>query len=580
LTFCCDQSIDFFFFFWVEIRPLDFSKKKKKKKKLLGGTKLLKCAHHVFVEKVWICMLLVKKISDRYESFACAAAATLSLTNKMWDFFFLQKKKSKKEKKPAPSAPSAVKTTRTDTASSAKSIDEKTMAAWSEEHKEPTLANEEEEDGESGEDFVEGEGVEAVVLHDYTPVEKDEISLEKDQIIIVYEMHDSGWWTGESKDSYGLFPGAFVRLLDAENDQDDQVQQEKEEEKEKEKDVEKENDEEEETKDDGDADEAKKETVATDAADAPKPSKDDDDATAPAGASAGEPAAAQPAVDAAAAVPKKPAPPPDEIRELVVTQKPSEAKSSDKAGGSSASDDVESLKQQIESMAKQIEELTINKELEEWQHTNAAPTLRKEVGSLKEQLAKQQASFDSERKALAAAHERTKAELARARTELGAANARIKQVEGAAAKSSTTTTTTASAPSAQPAATTSVPIDMMEQFRQMMAEQSASMQRELAELKAQVSSTAPAAQAPSANDFQLAAEVEQLKLRVDNEAKERSKLRSYLIGQITESAREKITKEVLERAQVRDGKLWDPVNNVFLAQDGKWLRPTGKDLQD
>src|SRR3989338_868335 len=88
-----------------------------------------------------------------------------------------------------------------------KSLDDQTFNKWVQDHQ-----NEE----EGGDDFLEDEGQEALVLYAYKPTGlEDEIPLEKDEIIMVYEQHSSGWWTGQSKGGYGLFPGSYVRMMSA-----------------------------------------------------------------------------------------------------------------------------------------------------------------------------------------------------------------------------------------------------------------------------------------------------------------------------------------------------------------------------
>lgn len=87
-----------------------------------------------------------------------------------------------------------------------KSLDDQTYNKWVQDHQQE----------EEGEDFLEEEGQEALVLYSYKPTGlEDEIPLEKDEIIMVFEQHSSGWWTGQSKGGYGLFPGSYVRMMSA-----------------------------------------------------------------------------------------------------------------------------------------------------------------------------------------------------------------------------------------------------------------------------------------------------------------------------------------------------------------------------
>jgi hypothetical protein len=64
-----------------------------------------------------------------------------------------------------------------------------------------------------GEEIIE-EGLPARALYEYEPEQEDEIPLAEGDFVIVYERDESGWWTGECRGKYGLFPGAFVELID------------------------------------------------------------------------------------------------------------------------------------------------------------------------------------------------------------------------------------------------------------------------------------------------------------------------------------------------------------------------------
>lgn len=48
----------------------------------------------------------------------------------------------------------------------------------------------------------------------YSTEADDEISFNPDDIITNIEMIDEGWWKGQCHDCVGLFPAAYVRLLD------------------------------------------------------------------------------------------------------------------------------------------------------------------------------------------------------------------------------------------------------------------------------------------------------------------------------------------------------------------------------
>lgn len=63
------------------------------------------------------------------------------------------------------------------------------------------------------------EGRKARVLFDYEPEQDDEIALTPGDIITVYDQDESGWWTGEIGEQYGLFPGAFVEFIDGPRDE-------------------------------------------------------------------------------------------------------------------------------------------------------------------------------------------------------------------------------------------------------------------------------------------------------------------------------------------------------------------------
>ncbi|XP_074554926.1 src substrate protein p85-like isoform X3 [Halichoeres trimaculatus] len=57
-------------------------------------------------------------------------------------------------------------------------------------------------------------GQQAVALYDYEGEADDEISFNPEDIITNIEMIDEGWWKGQCHGRMGLFPAAYVRLID------------------------------------------------------------------------------------------------------------------------------------------------------------------------------------------------------------------------------------------------------------------------------------------------------------------------------------------------------------------------------
>lgn len=57
-------------------------------------------------------------------------------------------------------------------------------------------------------------GQQAVALYDYEGEADDEISFNPDDVITNIEMIDQGWWKGHCHGRMGLFPAAYVRLMD------------------------------------------------------------------------------------------------------------------------------------------------------------------------------------------------------------------------------------------------------------------------------------------------------------------------------------------------------------------------------
>merc|ERR1712037_486051 len=64
----------------------------------------------------------------------------------------------------------------------------------------------EEEQGKSG-------GISAIALYDYQAMADDEISFDPNDIITNIEMVDEGWWIGECRGKFGLFPANYVETL-------------------------------------------------------------------------------------------------------------------------------------------------------------------------------------------------------------------------------------------------------------------------------------------------------------------------------------------------------------------------------
>ncbi|KAI7862457.1 SH3 domain-containing protein [Spinellus fusiger] len=54
----------------------------------------------------------------------------------------------------------------------------------------------------------------AMVLHDYTPTQQDEIKLIRGEYITIKEKEDTAWWTGTNEQGqYGTFPAEFVQII-------------------------------------------------------------------------------------------------------------------------------------------------------------------------------------------------------------------------------------------------------------------------------------------------------------------------------------------------------------------------------
>ena len=56
------------------------------------------------------------------------------------------------------------------------------------------------------------QGVTAIALYDYEAAESDEISFDPDDVITNIEMIDEGWWRGQCRGKFGLFPANYVKI--------------------------------------------------------------------------------------------------------------------------------------------------------------------------------------------------------------------------------------------------------------------------------------------------------------------------------------------------------------------------------
>ncbi|KAG0171161.1 hypothetical protein DFQ28_000231 [Apophysomyces sp. BC1034] len=75
----------------------------------------------------------------------------------------------------------------------------------------PTIPKSENIDNRGGDDSVK-----ALVLHDYEPVNEDEIKLMRGEYVaIIDKMDDQGWWKGlNEKGAVGVFPSNFVQIME------------------------------------------------------------------------------------------------------------------------------------------------------------------------------------------------------------------------------------------------------------------------------------------------------------------------------------------------------------------------------
>lgn len=56
-------------------------------------------------------------------------------------------------------------------------------------------------------------GPSAIARYDYQAAADDEISFDPDDIICNIEMVDEGWWLGECRGKFGLFPANYVEII-------------------------------------------------------------------------------------------------------------------------------------------------------------------------------------------------------------------------------------------------------------------------------------------------------------------------------------------------------------------------------
>jgi len=50
-----------------------------------------------------------------------------------------------------------------------------------------------------------------IALYDYDATEDNELTFKEGDKILLYEKHESGWWTGEHNGKPGLFPMNYVQ---------------------------------------------------------------------------------------------------------------------------------------------------------------------------------------------------------------------------------------------------------------------------------------------------------------------------------------------------------------------------------
>lgn len=57
-------------------------------------------------------------------------------------------------------------------------------------------------------------GIEHRALHYYAAEDEQDLSFDKGDIILVYEVNENGWWRGKHGEEVGWFPGSYVELVD------------------------------------------------------------------------------------------------------------------------------------------------------------------------------------------------------------------------------------------------------------------------------------------------------------------------------------------------------------------------------
>lgn len=49
-------------------------------------------------------------------------------------------------------------------------------------------------------------------LHYYAAEDEQDLSFDKGDIILVYEVNENGWWRGKHGEEVGWFPGSYVEV--------------------------------------------------------------------------------------------------------------------------------------------------------------------------------------------------------------------------------------------------------------------------------------------------------------------------------------------------------------------------------
>ncbi len=55
--------------------------------------------------------------------------------------------------------------------------------------------------------------IQAIVKHDFTTLNSNEIEIKRGQTVIVLQKNDSGWWGGEVDGRIGFFPASYVEIV-------------------------------------------------------------------------------------------------------------------------------------------------------------------------------------------------------------------------------------------------------------------------------------------------------------------------------------------------------------------------------